>query len=110
MNSDSDESATARKVLSSHILSASVVMIGVSTTLIGLVKVAKAHIGPTRADQYAALIGLLFLFSALASYSSIRWSEKRALRQTCDRIADFIFICALVGISIVASFLAYEFI
>lgn len=52
MDSESNDSA-ARRVLSSHILSASVVMIGVSTTLIGLVKVAKAHMGPSRADQYA---------------------------------------------------------
>jgi hypothetical protein len=65
---------TARHALSTHILSVSVVMIGVSTTLIGLVKVAKAHMGPTHADQYAALTALLF-FSALASYLSIRWAD-----------------------------------
>jgi hypothetical protein len=40
-------------------------MIGVSTTLIGLVKVAKAHISPSRVDQYAGLVGLLFLLSAV---------------------------------------------
>jgi len=109
MDSESNDSA-ARRVLSSHILSASVVMIGVSTTLIGLVKVAKAHMGPSRADQYVALAALLFLSSALASCSSIRWWDHPPLRQTCDRIADLIFVCALVGICLIASFLAYEFI
>jgi hypothetical protein len=52
--------SAGRRDLSVHILSASVVMIGVSTTLIGLVKVAKAHISPSRVDQYAGLVGLLF--------------------------------------------------
>jgi hypothetical protein len=39
-------------------------MIGVSTTLIELVKVAKAHMGPSHVDQYAGLAGLLSLLSA----------------------------------------------
>jgi hypothetical protein len=47
--------------LSTHIISASVVMIGVATTLIGLVKVARAHMCPTRVDQFAGLAALLFL-------------------------------------------------
>jgi len=67
MESESN-SGSSRHALSAHILSASVVMIGVSTTLIGLVKVAKAHMGATRADQYAALTALLFLCSALTSF------------------------------------------
>jgi len=36
-------------------------MVGVSTTLIGLVKVAKGHMGPSRVDEYAGLAALLFL-------------------------------------------------
>jgi hypothetical protein len=67
MESESN-SGSSRHALSAHILSASVVMIGVSTTLIGLVKVAKAHMGATGADQYAALTALLFLCSALTSF------------------------------------------
>jgi hypothetical protein len=109
MESESS-SNTARYALSTHILSASVVMIGVSTTLIGLVKVAKAHLGPSRADQYAALTALLFLFSALASYLSIRWADNPELRQRCDRIADLIFVSGLIGISAISVFFAYEFI
>lgn len=103
-------SGTARHALSTHILSASVVMIGVSTTLIGLVKVAKAHMGASRADQYAALTAMLFLCSALASYLSIRWVDNPELRTIFDRMADLIFICGLIGISAIALFFAYEFI
>ena len=44
-------------------------MIGVCTTLIGLVKVAKGHMGPSRVDEYAGLAALLFLVSACAVYS-----------------------------------------
>ena len=109
MESESN-SGTGRHALSTHILSASVVMIGVSTTLIGLVKVAKAHTGPSRVDQYTALTALLFLLSALASYLSIRWAGSPQLRQICDRMADYIFICGLVGISAIAFFFAYKFI
>src|SRR5215813_800073 len=55
------ESSPERHDLSPQILSASVVMVGVSTTLIGLVKVAKGHMGPSRVDEYAGLAALLFL-------------------------------------------------
>lgn len=85
-------------------------MIGVSTTLIGLVKVAKGHMGPTRADQCAGLVALLFLFSAGASYLSIRYPDRASLRQKCEWIADLIFICGLVGISAIAVFFAFELI
>lgn len=101
-------SGTTKQVLSSHILSASVVMIGVSTTLIGLVKVAKGHMGATRADHYAAVTALLFLFSALTSYLSIRWVDNQKLREQFDHISDVIFICALIGISAISIFFAYE--
>src|SRR5215813_11380025 len=62
------ESSPERHDLSPHIRSAPVVMIGVSTTLIGLVKVAKGHMGPSRVDEYAGLAALLFLISACGSY------------------------------------------
>jgi hypothetical protein len=98
--------------LSSHILSASVVMIGVSTTLIGLVKVAKAHMSPTRVDQYAGVVGfvLLFLLGAVASYLAIRLVHRPDLSQRCERIADQLFICGLVGMSAIALFFAFEII
>ena len=102
------ESSSARRELSSHILSASVVMIGVSTTLIGLVKVAKAQMGPTRADQYAGLAGLLFLLSAGASYLSIRFRDRASLSRRFETVADLIFTCGLIGISAIALFFAYE--
>jgi hypothetical protein len=97
-----------RRALSTHILSASVVMIGVSTTLIGLVKVAKPQMGATRVDEYAGIMAVLFFLSALASYSSIRFGAYADLSRMCDFIADQIFVVALIGISAIAIFFAYE--
>ncbi|MGH6740581.1 MAG: hypothetical protein ACREDY_16405, partial [Bradyrhizobium sp.] len=56
------------RALSKHILPSSGTMIGVCATLIGLVKLAEVHIGPSRVDEYTALASLLFLASAIASY------------------------------------------
>ena len=80
---------------------------GVSTTLIGLVKVAKAHISPSRVDQHAGLVGLLFLLSAVVSYVSIRVIDRPDLSQRCERIADQLFICGLVGITAIALLFAF---
>ena len=42
-------------------------MIGVCATLVGLVKILEARIGPSHVDEYATLTALLFLVSAAAS-------------------------------------------
>ena len=54
--------------LASHILPVSGTMIGVCTTLIGLVKLAEAKYGPSDVDEYAAIAAVTFLASALTSY------------------------------------------
>jgi hypothetical protein len=108
------ETGRERDALSGHILAASVVMIGVATTLIGLVKVAKEHMkehmGPTRADQYAGLAAVLFFLSAGASYLSIRHADRPSLSRRCEWIADQIFVCGLLAISAIAVFFAFELI
>ena len=116
------ETSREREALSSHILAASVVMIGVATTLIALVKVAKEHtkehtkehmkehMGPTRADQYAGLAAVLFFLSAGASYLSIRHADRPSLSRRCEWIADQIFVCGLLAISAIAVFFAFELI
>jgi hypothetical protein len=107
MTSDADASA-GRRDLSTHILGASVVMIGVSTTLIGLVKVAKAHMGPSHVDQHAGLVGLIFLLSAGASYLSVRYGHHTSLGQRCEQIADLLFVIGLAAISVISVLFAYE--
>lgn len=102
------DASAGRRDLSPHILGASVVMIGVSTTLVGLVKVAKAHMGQSHVDQYASLAGLLFLLSAGASYLSIRYGNRAGLGRRCEQMADLLFIVGLVGMSAISIFFAYE--
>lgn len=108
--SSQPEGDTGTRELSSHILGASVVMIGVATTLIGLVKVARPHMGATRADHYAGIAALLFLFSAGASYLSIsfRHGKHAGLGRTCERVADLLFIAGLIGLSAISIFYAFE--
>ncbi|MCP3420081.1 hypothetical protein NLM16_38895 [Bradyrhizobium brasilense] len=104
----SGENRVSRRDLSTHILAASVVMIGVSTTLIGLVKVAKGHMGASRVDQFTAVATMLFLVSAIASYLSIRYTNIPHLSERCESIADQVFICGLIGICVIAALFAYE--
>jgi hypothetical protein len=97
-----------RPGLASHILPASGTMIGVSATLIGLVKIAEARIGPSHVDEYAALATLVFLLSAIASYLSIRHADAVRFSQRCEIIADQTFLLGLVSIAAIAVFFAYE--
>jgi hypothetical protein len=83
-------------------------MIGVCATLIGLVKLAEAKHGSSHVDEYAALAAVTFLASALTSYLSIRYSDRAELSFHIERVADVIFLCGLIGITIVARLFAYE--
>ena len=99
----------ARSVsLSSHILPVSGTMIGVCTTLIGLAKLATLRHGTSHVDEYAALVAVTFLASAMTSYLSIRWSDRAQLSIRIERLADAIFRCGLVSITLVAPLIAYE--
>ncbi len=103
-----DERPRERRGLSSHILPASGTMIGVAATLIGLVKIAEAQIGPSHVDEFTALTTLPFLVSVIASYISMRHEEKARLSARCELIADQMFLIGLVSITAVAVFFAYE--
>jgi hypothetical protein len=94
--------------LASHILPVSGTMIGVCATLIGLAKLASSKHGVSHVDEYAAVVAVTFLASALTSYLSIRWSDRTQLSVRIEGIADTIFLCGLVGITLVATLFAYE--
>ncbi len=83
-------------------------MIGVCATLIGLVKLAEAKHGSSHVDEYAALVSVMFLASALTSYLSIRCSQRTSLSFRIEQIADLIFLGGLIGITLVATLFAYE--
>ena len=60
-------------------------MIGVCATLIGLVKLVEAHIGPSRVDEYAALVSLLFLAARLRPMISMRHLDRTRLSARAAR-------------------------
>ena len=94
--------------LSQHILPSAATMIGVCTTLIGLVKILEARIGPSHVDEYAALTALLFLASAATSYLSMRWPAKASLSAGLEGAADGCFVLGLLSLSLISLLFAYE--
>jgi hypothetical protein len=108
MSQHNDGRLNDQRSLSKHILPSSGTMIGVCATLIGLVKVAEPHIGPSRVDEYAALASMLFLASAIASYISIRHSGHPRLSERSETVADQCFLAGLIGIAAITLFFAYE--
>jgi hypothetical protein len=107
---EDDRRINEQRALSRHILPISGTMIGVCATLIGLVKLAEARIGPSRVDEYAALTSLLFLASAIASYISIRHPGRMQLSERCEIVADQCFLAGLIGLAVITLFFAYEII
>lgn len=97
-----------KRALAHHILPTSGTMIGICTTLIGLVKIIEARIGPSRVDEYAALTSLLFMASAVCSYLSIRHGNATALSRRLETVADQCFLTGLVCIVTIGLFFAYE--
>ncbi|MFC7052866.1 hypothetical protein ACFQI3_09230 [Hansschlegelia quercus] len=95
--------------LASYILPASGTMIGICTTLVGLVKIVESRSGPSVVDEYGAAIAVAFLFSALFSYLSIRLSEGApTLGRRCERVADFAFLLGLVCLVGLIGLFAFE--
>ena len=99
-----------RASLAPHILPVAGTMLGICATLIGLVKVFEARVGPSHVDEYAGLIAVMFMVSALASYTSIRMAGRARFSLACERLADVCFLVGLVGLAGVALFFAYELI
>ncbi len=100
----------AERVLSHIILPASCTMIGVCATIIGLVKIVQTRGGPSHVDEYSALVLLLFLVSAGASYLSIRHTARRLFSTRCELVADGFFLAGLFAIAVIGLFFAYEII
>ena len=83
-------------------------MLGICTTLIGLVKVVEGRTGPSHVDEYGGLLAVVFLISALSSYCSIRSSGRPRAGRLFERTADACFIAGLIGLCALSFFFAYE--
>ena len=93
--------------ISIHIFTVSAAMVGVCLTVIGLIRVVitlgKAD---TVADDLLAADAFLFLMSCLLSYSALRTRSKRRMHRR-ERIADGVFILAMILMAIICAFITY---
>ena len=93
--------------ISIHIFTVSSAMVGVCLTVIGLIRVVitfgKAD---TLADDLLAADAFVFLVSCLLSYSALRTRLKHRMPRM-ERIADGIFILAMILMVIICGFITY---
>ncbi|PYK53921.1 MAG: hypothetical protein DME48_09805 [Verrucomicrobia bacterium] len=82
-------------------------MVGVCLTVIGLVRVViTLGTADTLADDLLAANALLFLVSCMLSYWALRSRGLRRMHRL-ERIADGIFIVAMVGMVVVCALITY---
>ena len=90
-----------------HIFTVSSAMVGVCLTVIGLIRVV-ITLGTvdTLADDFLAADALLFLISCLLSYWALRSRGLRRMHRL-EKIADGIFIIAMIGMVVVCTLITY---
>ena len=90
-----------------HIFTVSAAMVGVCLTVIGLIRVV-VTLGAidTLADDLLASDAFLFLVACLVSYSSLRTRNMRRMHLV-ERIADGIFILAMILMAAVCGVITY---
>ena len=95
------------KDISIHIFSVSSAMVGVCLTVIGLIRVA-ITLGDldTLADDLLASDALLFLVACLLSYSALRTRNRNRMDRV-ERIADGVFIVAMILMTAVCGVITY---
>src|SRR6266516_5625930 len=91
-----------------HIFTVSSAMVGVCLTVIGLVRVViTLGTADTLADDLLAADALLFLVSCLLSYWALRSRGLRRMHRL-ERIADGIFIFAMIGMVAICALITYS--
>ncbi|MFM8333098.1 MAG: hypothetical protein ACKN9T_15545 [Candidatus Methylumidiphilus sp.] len=93
------------KDLSHHILPNSATMVGICITVISIAKGFHADLANYVIDKALAVDSVLFMSSALLSFSSIR-SEKYS--SSLERWAEIIFLVGLVSMTCVTVLFAFE--
>src|SRR6266481_5143561 len=90
-----------------HIFTVSSAMVGVCLTVIGLIRVViTLGTADTLADDLLAGDALLFLVSCLLSYWALRSRGLRRMHRL-EKIADGIFIVAMIGMVVVCAVITY---
>lgn len=94
--------------LARYIFAGSGTMIGICTTIVGIVKIMEGQKGPSRIDEYVAIISIAFLASAIFSYLSIRNEQHARSSRPLGRTADVSFLIGLLGIVLLMLLFAWE--
>jgi hypothetical protein len=91
-----------------HIFTVSSAMVGVCLTVIGLIRVV-ITLGTvdTLADDLLAADAMFFLISCLLSYWALRSRGLRRMHRL-ERIADAIFIVAMIGMVVICALITYS--
>ena len=107
-NGQRDPNTHLEEDLCIHIFTVSSAMVGVCLTVIGLIRVVVTlGTADTLADDLLAGDALLFLISCLLSYWALRSRTMR--RMHClEKIADGIFIIAMIGMVIICALITYS--
>ena len=107
-NGDRDSDTHLEQDISIHIFTVSSAMVGVCLTVIGLIRVViTLGRADTIADDFLAADALLFLFSCLLSYWALRSRSIRRMHHL-EKLADAIFIIAMIGMVIVCALITYS--
>jgi len=93
------------KDLSHHILPNSATMVGVCIMVISIVKGFNPGLENYLIDKALAIDSVLFMVSALLSFSSIRAVQYSG---GLERWAEIIFLCGLVSMTIITVLFSFE--
>jgi len=106
-NRDRDPDTNLEQDICIHIFTVSSAMVGVCLTVIGLIRVViTLGRADTLADDLLAGDALLFLISCLLSYWALRSRSLRRMHRL-EKIADGIFILAMIGMVIICALITY---
>ena len=106
-NGDRDRNTHLEQDICIHIFTVSSAMVGVCLTVIGLIRVViTLGRADTLADDLLAGDALLFLISCLLSYWALR-SRSVCRMHRLEKIADGIFILAMIGMVIICALITY---
>ena len=104
---DRDRDTHLEQDICIHIFTVSSAMVGVCLTVIGLIRVViTLGRADTLADDLLAGDALLFLISCLLSYWALRSRSLRRMHRL-EKIADGIFILAMIGMVIICALITY---
>src|SRR6266581_8851424 len=102
-NGHRDSNTHVEQDICIHIFTISSAMVGVCLTVIGLIRVViTLGRADTLADDLLAGDALLFLVSCLLSYWALRSRTLRRMHRL-EKIADAIFIFAMIGMVVICA-------